>query len=181
MKIDLKTKSPDSRDKSFRGNASQFFIAGELCRRGYSAVVTLGNTPNVDILCSNQKGTRFAHIQVKTFVPGNRTCSVGRKAMKNVGPTFFWVLGGIPLAESEKSFEYYVIPSYDMAKNVTEGHELWLSTPGKKGQAHKDNPVRIVRLPPYKSLTGWDISIYRDRWDLIEEVLNADQTNAGEM
>src|SRR5204863_6200597 len=86
MKIDLKTKSPDSRDKSFRGNASQFFIAGELCRRGYSAVVTLGNTPNVDILCSNQQGTRFAHIQVKTFVPGNRTCSVGMKAMENVGP-----------------------------------------------------------------------------------------------
>ena len=25
-------------DKNYRGNASQFFIAGELCRRGYSAV-----------------------------------------------------------------------------------------------------------------------------------------------
>jgi hypothetical protein len=111
MKVDLKTKSPESRDKSSRGNASQFFIAGELCRRGYSAVITLGNTPNVDILCSNQQGTCFAHIQVKTFVPGNRTCSVGLKAMKNVGPTFFWVLGGIPLAGSDKPFEYYIIPS----------------------------------------------------------------------
>jgi hypothetical protein len=26
-----------------------------------------------------------------------------------------------------------------MAKNVSEAHELWLSTPGKKGQSHKDN------------------------------------------
>ena len=172
---------PDLRDKSSRGNASQFFIAGELCRRGYSAVITLGNTPNVDILCSNQLGTRFAHIQVKTFVPGNRTCSVGMKAMKNVGPTFFWVLGGIPLPGSNRPFEYYIIPSDVMAKNVAEGHELWLCTPGKKGQAHKDNTVRIVRLPPHKSLTGWDISIYRDRWDLIEQVLNADQSNASEM
>lgn len=34
-----------AKEKSTRGNASQFFIAGELCRRGYSAVVTLGNTP----------------------------------------------------------------------------------------------------------------------------------------
>src|SRR5438874_6148655 len=93
-------------DKSSRGNASQFFIAGELCRRGYSAVVTLGNTPNVDILCSTQQGTRFAHIQVKTFVPGNRTCSVGMKAMKNVGSTFFWVLGGIPLPVSTLDSEY---------------------------------------------------------------------------
>src|SRR5947199_4352793 len=142
-------------DKASRGNASQFCIAGELWRRWYSAVVTLGNTPNVDILCSNQKGTRFPHIQVKTFVPGNRTCSVGMKAMKNIGPTFFWVLGGIPLPTSDKTFEYYIIPSCDMAKNVSEGHELWLSTHGKKGQPHKDSPVRIVRLSPYKSLTAW--------------------------
>lgn len=36
-------------DKISRGNASQFFVAGELCRRGYCAVVTLGNTPNTDV------------------------------------------------------------------------------------------------------------------------------------
>lgn len=36
-------------DKSTRANASQFFVAGELCRRGYCAVVTLGNTPNTDM------------------------------------------------------------------------------------------------------------------------------------
>jgi len=181
MRVDVKTKSPESRDKSSTGNASQFFIAGELCRRGYSAVITLGNTPNVDILCSNQQGTRFAHIQVKTFIPGNRTCSVGLKAMKNVGPTFFWVLGGIPLANSDKAFEYYIIPSCDMATNVAEAHNLWLSTPGKTGQAHKDNKVRTVHLPPYKSFSGWDISPCRDRWDLIETILNADHSNAGEM
>jgi hypothetical protein len=29
--------------------ASQFFIAGGLCRQGYFAVVTLGNTPNTDV------------------------------------------------------------------------------------------------------------------------------------
>src|SRR5436190_9647875 len=177
----LTGRDPHLSDKSSRENASQFFIAGELCRRGYSAVVTLGNTPNVDILCSNQKGTRFPHIQVKTFVPGNRTCSVGMKAMKNVGPTFFWVLGGIPLAGSDRPFEYYVIPSEVMAKNVSEAHELWLSTPGKKGQSHKDNRMRIVHLPPRKSVTGWDISAFRDRWDLIEAVLNWEESNAGEM
>ena len=57
-----------------RGNASQFFVAGELCRRGYAAVVTMGNTPNTDVLVSNLEGTKFAHIQVKTFKPGNSTC-----------------------------------------------------------------------------------------------------------
>src|SRR6059058_3109259 len=129
----MPTENQDRRDKSSRGNASQFFIAGELCRRGYSAVVTLGNTPNVDILCSNQKGTRFAHIQVKTFVPGNRTCSVGMKAMKNVGPTFFWVLGGIPLAGSDRPFEYYVIPSETMARTSPRHTNSGYPPRGKKG------------------------------------------------
>lgn len=82
------------RDKSHRGNASQFYVAGELCRRGYAAVVTLGNTPNTDVLCSNRAGTRFAHIQVKTFVPGTKTCSVGLKAERQFGESFFWILAG---------------------------------------------------------------------------------------
>jgi hypothetical protein len=155
--------------KITRGNASQFFVAGELCRKGYPAVVTLGNTPNVDILCSNLEGTRFVFIQVKTFVPGNRTCSVGKKAEKYFGDNFFWVLGGIPLSGSEKRFEYYIIPSFVMSKNVKEGHANWLNSPGKQGQDHNATDVRMVLLPPHKSLHDWDISEYRNRWDLIEE------------
>jgi len=161
------------KEKSSRGNASQFFVAGELCRRGYSAVVTLGNTPNTDILCSNIEGTRFVHIQVKTFVPGSRTCSVGMKAAKNFGENFFWVLGGIPKPNTKANFEYYIIPASVMAKNVVAAHQLWLKSPGVNGQEHKDNTVRTVHLPPHKSLSGWDISEYLDRWDLIETKLRA--------
>ncbi len=157
------------RDKSARGNASQFFVAGELCRRGYAAVVTLGNTPNTDILCSNQAGTRFVHIQVKTFVPGGKTCSVGIKAEKHFGPKFFWVLAGIPHPPS-RSFECFVIPSAVMARNVRKFHKRWLATPGKSGQPHKDSKVRTVHLPPN---VKWNIEKYRERWDLIAEQLAA--------
>ncbi|HEX4975290.1 MAG TPA: hypothetical protein VFV48_05335 [Pseudomonadales bacterium] len=111
------------KEKSSCGNASQFFVAGELCRRGYSAVITLGNTPNTDILRSNMAGKKFVHIQVKTFVPGNRTCSVGVKSEKDFGPNFFWVLGGIPKPNSTADFEYYIILSAVMAKNVSESHQ----------------------------------------------------------
>ena len=147
-----------AKEKSTRGNASQFFIAGELCRRGYSAVVTLGNTPNTDILCSNIDGTRFVHVQVKTFVPGNATCSVGLKAEKDFGENFFWVLGGIPKPDQHVEFEYYIIPSSEMARNVSEAHAMWLATPGRNGQPHKDNNIRTVHIPPRKSVSGWDIS-----------------------
>jgi hypothetical protein len=160
------------KDKSTRGHASQFFVAGELCSRGWLAVVTLGNTPNTDILVSNKAGTRFAHIQVKTFVPGNKTCSVGLKAERVFGDNFFWVLGGIPQPDSKRAFEYYIIPSKVMADNVAGAHQQWLKALGKKGQAHKDSSVRTVHLPPAKSFSGWDITEYRDRWNLIERVLS---------
>lgn len=159
-------------DKSHRANASQFFIAGELCRRNLVAVVTMGNCPNTDILCSNKAGTAFAHIQVKTFVPGNRTCSVGRKAERNFGKNFFWVLGGIPQPGLQAEFTYYIIPSEDMSRNVCENHESWCKTPGKKGQPHDSKTtVRTVELPPYKHKNGWDLNQYKNRWDLIDKCL----------
>ncbi len=161
------------KDKSSRGNSSQFFVAGELCRRGHSAVVTLGNCPNTDILCSNVEGTRFVHIQVKTFVPGKSTCSVGQKAEKDFGENFFWVLGGIPEPGQNAEFVYYIIPSKEMAKQVSKAHKLWLDTPGKDGRAHRDSAVRTVHLPPRTSFSGWDISEYEGRWDLIEDKLRA--------
>ena len=158
-------------DKTTRGNASQFFVAGQLCRMGYSAVVTLGNTPNTDILCSNVEGTKFVHIQVKTYVPGIKTCSVGKKAQKNYGPNFFWILGGIPKWGSEDPFEYYIIPSSVMAENVTAYHRRWLETEGRDGRPHKDSNFRIVSIPPSKSEIAWSVQGYKDRWDLIEAKL----------
>lgn len=158
-------------DKTFRGNASQFFVCGELCRRGYYAVVTLGNAANTDILCSNIAGTRFVHIQVKTFLPGNATCSVGIKAEKDNGSNFFWVLGGIP-DPPEKNFRYFIIPSAIMAENVSRAHKIWERTPGKDGRQHsQDTKFRTVHIPPAANQYSWDISEFEDRWDLIEEKL----------
>lgn len=159
-------------DKSHRGNASQFFVAGELCRRGYAAVVTMGNTPNTDVLCSNRAGTKFVHIQVKTFVPGSMTCSVGRKAELDSGPNFFWVLGGIPLPDSIHPFEYFIIPSADMALNVREYHARWLSGIGKNGRVRQDSAVRAVGVGPKVYDYFWNVEAYRGRWDFIVKQLD---------
>lgn len=162
-----------STDKSHRGNASQFFVAGELCRRGYAALVTVGNTPNTDILCSNKAGTRFVHIQVKTFVPGTKTCSVGQKSEVDSGDRFFWVLAGIPKPRTDKDFEYFIIPSSVMAANVSRLHKQWLASPGKNGRAHKDNSVRAVAVVDGAPSYFWPACEYRERWDLIESALDA--------
>jgi hypothetical protein len=161
-----------STNKSTRANASQFFVAGELCRRGLVAVVTMGNCPNTDVLVSNVDGTKFAHVQVKTFVPGNRTCPAGVKAEIDYGDKFFWVLGGIPKPDSNRPFEFYVVPSRDMSREIKKAHKHWLDTPGKKGQAHDpENKIRAIPLPPKVSRCGWNLTQYRDRWDLIVDLL----------
>lgn len=165
------------KNKNHRGNASQFFVAGELCRRGLVAVVTMGNCPNTDILCSNKEGTKFMHIQVKTFRPGDKTCSVGLKSMRNYSDNFFWVLGGIPqpadqeLIEQYKKFKYFVIPAKEMSKNVAESYEMWLKIPGRNGRIHKENSMITIFLPPHKNINGWQLYNYLNRWDLIEEKL----------
>ena len=162
----------ETKDKNSRGAASQFFVAGELCRRGLVAVVTMGHTPNTDILCSNTAGTKFVHIQVKTYVPGSRTVSVGRKSEKNYGKNFIWVLAGIPTPSTDKPFEFYIIPSSEVSKNVAEAHAKWLAKPGKNGQPHNDSNIRTITLPPYKPDHGWEIDKYKNNWKIIEDLLS---------
>ena len=158
-------------NKNARGSSAQFFVAGELCRRDLVAVVTMGNTPNTDILCSNTEGTKFVHIQVKTYVPGNKTVTVGVKAEKNFGLNFIWVLAGIPTAKSTAEFEYYIIPSLEVSKNVSKAHQMWLSGKGKNDRVRQDNSVRTINLPPSASYSGWRIDEYKNRWDIIEQLL----------
>lgn len=149
-------------DKGFRGNASQFFVAGELCRRGYTAVVTLGNTPNVDILCSNKEGSRFVHIQVKTFVPGNRTCSVGMKAMRDFGPSFSGFLRGFPfqIQTNRLNTTSFLLMTWltTYPKHITCGFKL----PERKGRRTRKIKCELSifhRASPYADGTSLGILI----------------------
>lgn len=155
--------------KNCLGNAAQFFVAGELSRRGVVAALTLGNCPDTDILCSSADATKFAYVQVKTFLPGRRKCIVGMRAEKPYGKGFFWVLAGIP--ESGSGFQYYIIPAAEMARHVGKGHDMWKATVGRSGQPHQTSKVRTVALPPHKSRDGWSIEEYKDQWEAITEHL----------
>ena len=98
---------------------------------------------------------------------------VGRLLLDGPTEPLFKMLINMPVL-ALFGFEYYVVPASVMAKHVSDEHRLWLKSPGVKGQKHKDSSVRTVHLPPYKSAyDDFDLSQYRDRWDLIEERLRA--------
>ena len=49
---------------------------------------------------------------------------------------------------------------------------MWLSDPGKNGRIRKDSNMRNLHLPPGESYSGWKIDEYKNRWDIIESLLN---------
>ena len=81
------------------------------------------------------------------------------------------MLGGIPEPNQNAEFEYYIIPASVMSKKIQEDYEKWLATPSQKNQAHNETSVRTVLLPPPKSINGWSVKRYKNRWDLIEKKL----------
>jgi hypothetical protein len=71
----------------------------------------------------------------------------------------------------------FILPSTVVAAALKEAHQLWLDTPGQKGQAHNDNKMRRL-LPDYlkgrkleadvmrRLGAGW-MEQYREQWDIL--------------
>lgn len=151
-----KENSKTKVNKVLTGVSGEYFVAAELSRQGYIASITLRNTRGVDILVSNSEATKSAAIQVKTHNGSTRSWILSSKS-EQVDPkkNFFYVF--VNLNGIEKSPDYFVVPSKVVSDYITEGHQNWLKTPGKKGQAHNDSNMRKFSLMDDKYLRNWDI------------------------
>jgi len=137
------------------GIAGEYFVAAELSRRGYVASLTLRNTRGIDILVSNRDATKSVGIQVKTKQGRGADWMLNKKVETDVAENLFFVF--IVLNDLAAP-EYYVVPRDEVARFVRDNHAAWLQTPGRRGQAHVDTPMRKFKDP-----TGR----YRDRWDIL--------------
>lgn len=139
------------------GISGEYFVAAELSRRGFIATLTLKNTRGVDILASDEKANDALAIQVKTTKNNKNEWVLNEKSETFVSDKHYYVfvrlnaLGELPT--------YHVVPSSEVAKFVKDTHQEWLKTPGKKGNAHKDNSMRKFSDEENK---------YKDRWDLLK-------------
>lgn len=159
-------------EKISRGNAGQFRVASELCRRGYSASITLGNTPNTDILCASKDGLRSVCIQVKTFRLGAPKCLLSKVAEDICRKDFIWIFLGLDdeLKTDEKPAEFYIVPANQLAPRVKSMHSKWLKMPSASGKVHKDTNMRQVSLDERVS-SSYNIAEWRDRWDCVDSAL----------
>lgn len=137
------------------GVAGEYLVAGELSRRGYIASITLRNTRGIDILVSNADATRQIGIQVKARQGHRPEWVLNEKAESFASETLFYVF--VNLKDLTERPDFYIVPSKVVADFVRNDHRTWLDTPGKRGQVHKDNPVRQFRDPEKKFLERWDV------------------------
>jgi len=122
---------------------------------GYLTTLTQRNARGVDILVSNADATKSATIQVKTNQGYQDYWLLTKKAESFHAPRLFYVM--VNLGTPTGLPEYHIVPSKTVATYITQSHAMWLKTPGKKGQAHKDNNMRKFDMPKGKYLNKWEL------------------------
>ena len=76
----MEKNTADKLSKGITGIAGEYFVAGELSRRGFMASITLRNNDSIDIHASNLVDNKIFAIQVKTSQYSGRKWPVGQKA-----------------------------------------------------------------------------------------------------
>lgn len=138
------------------GNSGEYFVAGELERRGFTVAVPMSNVKDFDILAINRTTYEQFAIQVKTTGYKQKKWTLSQKNEKLVGDNIVYVF--VSLNELEAP-EYHIVPSKIVAETITREHDEWLHAPGKNGQQRNDTNIRNF----------FDKNdIYLDRWDLLD-------------
>ena len=141
-------------NKISTGNAGEYFVAGELERRGFTAAVPMSNTKDFDILSINRESYKQLAIQVKTTRYKQKVWSLGVKNENIVGDNIMYIF--VSLNELDIP-EYHIVPSKVVSETVKKSHQEWLNTPGKRGQKHNDDPMRKFSDIDDKYLNRWDL------------------------
>ena len=139
-------------NKISTGNAGEYFVAGELERRGFTAAVPMSNTKDFDILSINRESYKQLAIQVKTTRYKQKVWSLGVKNENIVGDNIMYIF--VSLNELDIP-EYHIVPSKVVSETIKKSHQEWLNTPGKRGQKHNDNPMRKFSDIDDKYLNRW--------------------------
>lgn len=145
---------------SLIGNAGEYYVCAELCKRGYLALITPKNNPLFDIVVATPDGARTAYVQVKTrSIENKQGWKFGKDMAEARGNLdIFAVLVNL-LGEGLPEFYVY---EYDvLARTVAANYEHYLSTPKRDGEKRKDVTFRwhdenLFSDEDRQRLNNWD-------------------------
>lgn len=161
---------------SLTGVAGEHYVLYALLRRGYVAALAPAGVPNADIVVTDIEGSRLCSIQVKTRrgVGADGGWHMSAKHEKMRGERLFYCFVDFQASNDVRPL-VYVMPSANVADAIVAAHRKWLAIPGKKGQSHKDSPMRrlvpdyakTLGIADYPDGAGW-LDRYRDAWDVLK-------------
>ena len=104
----------------------------------------------------NEQATRQIAIQVKTSQPSRPEWMLSKKAETYHADNLCYVF--VILQTRDALPKFYIVPRAEVARQIYDEHQEWLSTPGRNGRAQKDNNIRIFRD---------NDRAYHNRWNLL--------------
>jgi hypothetical protein len=148
------------KDGRATGQAGEYFVAAEICRRGGTATTFTANMPGFDIVAGDAAGNRQVQISVKAKNTQSFWTTDGvRDAEARPGGEVprFWVFVDL---SGGRSPEYYVVPDkfarYSIRRMYSEYQERYEAKHGHR----RDSPIHGVRVK--------DIAESRDCWDILK-------------
>lgn len=138
------------------GVAGEYMVAGELSRRNCIASITLRNSRGIDIIASNNDGTKSISIQVKTNNYGAKNWLLNQKAETFASESHFYAF--VILRGQLERPEFHIVPSPVVAETVTREYAEWLNKPGRNGRPHKPTSMRKFHD---------NDDVYLERWDFL--------------
>lgn len=136
------------------GNAGEYFVAGELERRGFTVAVPMSNTKDFDILAINRETLNQYAIQVKTTSYKKKEWTLSAKNEELIKDNVVYIFVSLNDLDAP---EYHIVPSKIVAETIRNSHKIWLDTPGRNGQKHNDNSMRKFEDKEDKYLYKWDL------------------------
>jgi hypothetical protein len=136
------------------GVAGEYFVAGELSRRGFIASITMRNSPGIDVLATNLKAKKAVTIQCKTSRSSTKGWILSDKAEGFTPKNHFYVFVRLGAATDRPA--YHIVPAKVVAKYVSSRHRAWLKGKKPNGGQRKDSAMRKFRDEENKYLEKWD-------------------------
>lgn len=144
-------------DRALTGAAGEFFVAGELARRGWRPSITPRGVERTDVLAQHSESGRLVALQVKTAT--TTAFRLGRKDEQPAQAQNEWFVL-VALREAKARPRYFVLPTDVVAGWLYVDHRVWLEGTKRDGTARKDTAIRVIRMHEI------DVG-YEEAWDLL--------------
>jgi hypothetical protein len=152
---------PHKFDTTLTGAAGEHLVLSRLLQRGILAAPAPRGTSKVDILVHFQDGRKPVLLQVKSRQFGSDGgWHMSEKHESIISDEIIYCF-----VNFEPEFPtVHVVPSAVVADAITREHRIWLDTPGKNGQPHKENSMRRIRPKQVGMPEGW-MNQYLEAWE----------------